>query len=174
MTRVGRPPITSRVALLAAAREVGFQDAQGRVLSVGAVTRGVGVKYSTFYRHFPSIDDLVSAMAEDVLSTVEFPEPVGLAWDRYLREVAVRLHNVLIEHPGMAEAIQKLNTWPDSLVKEHARAEQVLAVNGFGPQDDLPPTAAQLVDAVFWTVLRLPPGHRLPAVDMLLVGAAAG
>lgn len=66
--RTGRPPLTDAATILSAARAIGYGD-----LTVGAVTKAVGVRYSTFYRHYPSLAALQSAMAAADLRDVDWP-----------------------------------------------------------------------------------------------------
>lgn len=95
--RTGRPPLTDRATLLAAARELGFSD-----LTVGAVTARVGVKYSTFYRHFPSLEALVAALVDDVVTDGVFPATDEGRWQEQMLAFAAATFDVMAEHPGLA------------------------------------------------------------------------
>ncbi|MET0188482.1 MAG: hypothetical protein ABW212_05750 [Pseudonocardia sediminis] len=127
--RTGRPPLTDRVAILAAARRIGFTG-----LTVGTVTAEVGVKYSTFYRHFASFEHLQSAMVDAVLSEAEFPAPEG-PWRSYLARTSARMVDLLTEHPGLAQVIITLPERPDRLVELFGQATQVLLGAGFDARD---------------------------------------
>lgn len=129
--RTGRPPLTDRATLLAAARRIGFVD-----LTVGTVTAQVGVKYSTFYRHFPSFEALVSALVDDVLAETEFPEP-ALPWQEHLSRTAAVLFEVLHRYPGMAQAVVSLPARPHRLVELFRHTTDVLLAAGFSGKDTI-------------------------------------
>lgn len=128
--RTGRPPLTDRATLLAAAREIGFSD-----LTVGAVTARVGVKYSTFYRHFPSLEALVAALADDVLTADTFPALGEGRWQEEILAVAAATFDVLAAHPGMGPALVRLPDAPETLMAAfHALTDRLLEA-GFGADD---------------------------------------
>ncbi|RZT88757.1 TetR family transcriptional regulator [Pseudonocardia sediminis] len=129
--RTGRPPLTDRTALLAAAREIGFAD-----LTVGTVTAKVGVKYSTFYRHFPSFDALLSAAVDEILAETEFPAP-GQPWQKYLTQTSATLFLLLHRHPGMAQAIVALPERPCRMVALFREMTDQLLEAGFTPRDTI-------------------------------------
>ncbi|MBP2369678.1 TetR/AcrR family transcriptional regulator [Pseudonocardia parietis] len=138
--RTGRPPLTDRATLLAAAREIGFSD-----LTVGAVTTRVGVKYSTFYRHFPSLEALVAALVDDVVTDAVFPDVEG-RWQEQLLAFAAATFDLMAEHPGLAPAMVRLPDEPDAIMTAFRRlSDQLLAV-GFTAEDAVlaAGTAAQM------------------------------
>lgn len=127
--RTGRPPLTDRTALLAAAREIGFP-----ALTVGAVTAKVGVKYSTFYRHFPSLEALLGALVEDVMEEAEFPEPAG-PWQDHLRGTCSALFDLFAKHPGLASAIVRLPELPRRALEAYQHMTDLMLAAGFTPED---------------------------------------
>ena len=127
--RTGRPPLTDRATLLAAARRIGFAD-----LTVGAVTSEVGVKYSTFYRHFPSFEALVSEAVDAVLVESTFPEP-GPPWQEFVAQTSATMFELLHDNPGLAQAIVSLPTRPQCMVQLFCRVTDVLLAAGFTPKD---------------------------------------
>lgn len=128
--RTGRPPLTDRATLLAAARELGFSD-----LTVGAVTARVGVKYSTFYRHFPSLEALVAALADAVLTEDSFPELGEGRWQEELLAVAGATFDMLAAHPGMAPALVRLPHAPALVVGVFRKLTDRLVEAGFSAED---------------------------------------
>ena len=128
--RTGRPPLTDRATLLAAARDLGFSE-----LTVGAVTTRVGVKYSTFYRHFPSLEALVAALADDVLTEDAFPSLGEGRWQEEVLAVATATFDVLAEHPGMAPALVRLPEAPGTLMTVFRALTDRLLEAGFGAED---------------------------------------
>ncbi|MBC3193159.1 TetR/AcrR family transcriptional regulator [Pseudonocardia sp. C8] len=127
--RTGRPPLTDRATLLAAARELGFSD-----LTVGAVTARVGVKYSTFYRHFPSLDALVAALVDDVVTDDVFPATEG-RWQEELLAFATAIFDVMTAHPGLAHALVRLPDAPEALLTAYRRLTDRLLEAGFSAED---------------------------------------
>lgn len=127
--RTGRPPLTDRTALLGAAREIGFPG-----LTVGAVTAKVGVKYSTFYRHFPSLEALVAALVEDVLAEASFPEP-GDSWQGHVRDWCSAAFDLFSKHPGLASAIVRLPELPRRAVEAYQQMTDLMLAAGFAPMD---------------------------------------
>lgn len=122
--KIGRPPLTNRAQLIAAARAYGFRD-----LSVGAVTRACGVKYSTFYRHFRSYDELVAALVDDVLAEVHWPA-AGLPWRQHLTALADALTDVTGRWPGLAAALSAMTDEPLRLADARVLACEVLVRDG--------------------------------------------
>lgn len=127
--RSGRPPLTDRAGLLAAARAIGFAD-----LTVGAVTARVGVKYSTFYRHFPSFETLLGAAVDEVLAETPFPEPAQ-PWQKHLVQTSATLFELLRRHPGLAQAIVALPERPDRLLALFRQTTDVLLEAGLDATD---------------------------------------
>ncbi|MEJ8279379.1 TetR/AcrR family transcriptional regulator [Pseudonocardia spirodelae] len=127
--RTGRPPLTDRATLLAAARELGFSD-----LTVGAVTARVGVKYSTFYRHFPSLEALVAALVDDVVTEDVFPATEG-RWQEQLLAFAAATFDVMAAHPGLAPALVRLPDAPAAMLGAFRRLTDILLEAGFTAED---------------------------------------
>ncbi|ALE72821.1 Transcriptional regulator, TetR family [Pseudonocardia sp. Ae168_Ps1] len=127
--RTGRPPLTDRATLLAAARDLGFSD-----LTVGAVTARVGVKYSTFYRHFPSLESLVAALVDDVVTDDAFPDTGG-RWQDQLLAFTGATFDVMAQHPGLAPAMVRLPNAPEAMLAAFRRCTDQLIAAGF-PADD--------------------------------------
>ena len=124
--RVGRPPLTDRAALLAAARELGFAG-----LTVGSVTAAVGVKYSTFYRHFPSLDALVTALVNQVCEDeLELPPP-GLSWQDTVLATCEALSRLVGRYPGMSAAVVALPELPSQVLEVYRRLTETLTAAGF-------------------------------------------
>lgn len=127
--RTGRPPLTDRATLLAAAREIGFAD-----LTVGTVTAKVGVKYSTFYRHFASFEALLSAAVDEVLADTAFPEPAQ-PWQDHIARTSAAMFDLLHRNPGLAHAVVALPERPGRLVALFRQTSDVLLEAGFDGKD---------------------------------------
>ena len=139
--RTGRPPLTDRATLLAAAREVGLTS-----LTVGAVTTRVGVKYSTFYRHFSSLEALLTAVVDEIYAEAEFPDPHG-RWQDYVIEMSGALFEVMAKHPGLALTVLRLPALPERAVEAYRRLTASLVTAGFD-QDEAALGATTILEMV--------------------------
>jgi AcrR family transcriptional regulator len=111
---------------LAAARELGFAG-----LTVGSVTAAVGVKYSTFYRHFPSLDALVAALVNQVCEDeLELPPP-GLSWQDTVLGTCEALSRLVGRYPGMSAAVVALPELPAQVLEVYRQLTETLTAAGF-------------------------------------------
>lgn len=115
--------------LLAAAREIGLAS-----LTVGAVTSRVGVKYSTFYRHFSSLEALLTAVVDEIFAEADLPDPHG-PWQDYVVEISGALFEVLAEHPGLAMTVLRLPELPERAVEAYRLLTDGLLAAGFDPDE---------------------------------------
>lgn len=132
--RTGRPPLTDRDTLMSAALRLGFPA------TVGAVTKAVGVKYSTFYRHFPTIATLTAACVDVRLDEGMWPDPLDASdWHTYLSEVAATLVALLNHYSHLDEALlsvalDKYSAAPRRL--DEAAAHGAARLHAAGLDDD--------------------------------------
>ncbi|TCK26870.1 TetR family transcriptional regulator [Pseudonocardia endophytica] len=123
--RLGRPPLTDRHALLAAARDIGFEG-----LTVGAVTAAVGVKYSTFYRHFPTLDAMVGSLVDLVFEKELQLSAPGGSWQDTVRDTCAELGQMLDRNPGMGAAVVALPELPIEVMAVYRRLTDALVGAG--------------------------------------------
>lgn len=128
LNRKGRPPLTDRRELLGAARELGFRD-----LTVGAVMSHVDRKYSTFYRHFRSLEEIRHALAVDVFDVVAWPAPGP--WRAHLAALADALTDVTVRWPGLTDTLAEMQHEPAVVADARGRATELLVAAGFDPDD---------------------------------------
>ena len=106
--RAPRKDAARNCALLIAAAVAAFQE-DGLGASVNAIAADAGVNIATLYRHFPTKDDLLVAVFDQVLAPLEIARDRALAGapgrslETFLRE-AVHLQ---AEHRGLIEAITR-------------------------------------------------------------------
>lgn len=148
--RLGRPPLTDRHALLAAARDIGFEG-----LTVGAVTAAVGVKYSTFYRHFPTLDAMVGALVDLVCEKELRLPPPGGSWQDTVRETCAELGQMLDRNPGMGAAVIGLPELPAEVLAVYRRLTDALVGAGV-PADRAALAAVYALETVTVTDLTTP------------------
>jgi AcrR family transcriptional regulator len=118
--RRGRPPLTSRDAILGAALEIGLDRA-----TTSAVAARLGVDQSTLYRHVASRDDMLDAAVDIAASRAVWPDP-GEDWAEYLRECARTLWEMFSSVPGLAQRLRGATSAPESLAAQAYRAVSYL------------------------------------------------
>lgn len=72
--------------------------------SMRALAGQLGVRPNALYNHVRSRDDLLDAVAEQFVATIELPgahEP----WPDWVTRVAIRLHTQLVWHPELADVL---------------------------------------------------------------------
>ncbi len=102
-TRSTRPTRLSRALIVDAALELtatpGVSD-----LTFRALGRELGVDHTAIYRHFPSKEALMGALADRLLERVGLllPADPAAAWREWLHEGALAFHDVFLAHPALA------------------------------------------------------------------------
>jgi len=76
-------------------------------LNMRALARRCGVATMTLYRHVRTKEDLMGALADRVLGELTLPTPGALTWQEALAAVFRSLHDLLVEHPELAEIAAK-------------------------------------------------------------------
>lgn len=105
--KTGRPPKTDAATLRTAALTIGFP------VTVGAVTEAVGVKYSTFYRHYPKVETLTAECVDVRLDEVAWPDSLDTGgWRNYLDQGAVALMALLKHYDGLPMALLAVHQAP--------------------------------------------------------------
>ncbi|MFE9748354.1 TetR/AcrR family transcriptional regulator [Saccharothrix saharensis] len=128
VTRMGRPPVADREAIVRAALEIGFSR-----LTVSAVGERLGISHSTLYRYFKNRDELAAAAVDEAVQAIEWPVPVD-GWRSFLHETAWahwRLHDA---HPGLAREITALRLTSPALVRRDNETGVHLLGFGFSPE----------------------------------------
>lgn len=136
--RRGRPPLTSREAILDAALEIGLDAA-----TTTAVAAHLGVDQSTLYRHIGSVEDMLDGAAAVAITRGDWPEP-GDDWAEYLRACAKTMWAMFRANPGLAQRLRLMSTVPAELVTQSYVVVQYLTARlGIGLRE-----AALIVDTI--------------------------
>jgi AcrR family transcriptional regulator len=112
--RAPRKDAARNRARLVAAAASAFRE-EGLGASVNAIARDAGVNVATLYRHFPTKDELVTAVLQEVLTPMKVARDEALARDddavlaTFLHE-AVRLQG---EHKGLIDALSREPSGPN-------------------------------------------------------------
>jgi AcrR family transcriptional regulator len=92
--------LTHELIVETALRMLSEHGAEG--LTARRLGLGLGADASTVYRYFNGMDDLVLAIADELMSrAVEHWQPVG-DWRADLRDLGMRIHSAYLAHPQAA------------------------------------------------------------------------
>lgn len=108
--RRGRPPLTSREAILDAVLAIGLDRA-----TTSAVAERLGVDQSTLYRHIANREEMLDAAVEVAAARVSWPEP-GEDWEEYLRDCAQAMWAVFSTTPGIVQRLRSMTSMPEAFV----------------------------------------------------------
>lgn len=101
--RTGRPPVTSRAEILAAARRIIDRDgATGLTLRGLAAELGIGT--ATLYRHVRDREDLLVQLLDELAGQIDLPAAADSPRDRILA-AATAVHDALASWPWAAEVL---------------------------------------------------------------------
>src|SRR5882762_103725 len=76
-------------------------------LSMRALASRCGVATMTLSRHVRTKEDLLGALADRELAELELPAPGTLTWQEQIATVFRSVHDLLLEHPELAEIAAK-------------------------------------------------------------------
>ncbi|GAA3648023.1 TetR/AcrR family transcriptional regulator [Microbacterium marinilacus] len=136
--RRGRPPLTSREAILDTVLELGLDQA-----TITSVSARLGVDQSTLYRHVDGVEDMLDAAVALAVARSDWPEPDD-DWAEYLRTCAQAMWRMFARTPGLAQRLREMKTVPDELVAQSYRVVEHLTTGlGFELRE-----AALIVDTI--------------------------
>jgi AcrR family transcriptional regulator len=101
--RTGRPPVTSRAEILAAARRIIDRDGWEK-LTVRRLAADLGVGTTTLYHHVRDKQDLLVQLLTDHAARTPRPDLPAEPRDRVVA-AAVAMHDVLVAWPWAAEVL---------------------------------------------------------------------
>jgi AcrR family transcriptional regulator len=85
------------------------------------VAKRLGVDHSSLYRHVRSREELVLAAAEQAIEALEW-RAADADWRLTLETLALAVWRLYQRHPGLAEALRRLETLPPSGLRAFAEA----------------------------------------------------
>ncbi|WP_210587186.1 TetR/AcrR family transcriptional regulator [Streptomyces sp. GESEQ-35] len=157
-----------------------IEEHGAEALSVRRLGRALGADPSSLYRYFRHTDDLMLAVADELIGrTLRIWRPTG-DWRADLRDLGLRMHAGALAHPraavlsshrvtGRAHEIQAVETiigvlreagFPDAEAVRiyHAFVDQALAFAALDSAERVLPKAARDAEAAVWraTYARLP------------------
>ncbi|MEV0324244.1 TetR/AcrR family transcriptional regulator [Streptomyces sp. NPDC050658] len=101
--RTGRPPVTSRAQILAAARRIIDRDGWEK-LTIRRLAAEMGIGATTLYHHIQDKEDLMVQLLGDHIGRMERPRMPGDPRDRIV-VAATAMHDALTAWPWAAEVI---------------------------------------------------------------------
>jgi AcrR family transcriptional regulator len=108
-------------------------------MSMRKLGQELGVTSMAIYWYFKGRDELVEAITDSVLGSIELPPDDGADWDERIRRFAWAVHDVLIEYPGIGDELLTHQNYPPSAVPLVEYSVGVLREAGF---DDLQSSTA--------------------------------
>jgi len=103
MTRTGRPPVTSRAQILAAARELIDRDGWEK-LTIRGLAGSLGIGATTLYHHVRDKEDLQILLVSEYAEQIPHPVLPSAPRDRIIA-AALALHGGLAAWPWVAEVV---------------------------------------------------------------------
>ncbi|MEM9607840.1 MAG: TetR family transcriptional regulator [Actinomycetota bacterium] len=125
--RPGPKPSISRTSIARAAVDVGFAG-----LTVKAVADQLGVTHGALYGHVADRDDLVLAAVEEVVASLDTPQPTA-DWRSFLQREAVAVWRMFAAHPGMYDELFGTGRVPLPLRERLAQLLAIMRGYGFDP-----------------------------------------
>ncbi|MFB9467122.1 TetR/AcrR family transcriptional regulator [Streptomyces cinereospinus] len=101
--RTGRPPVTSRAQILAAARLLIDRDGWEK-LTIRRLAAELGIGATTLYHHIRDKDDLLTLLLDQHVGQIERPELPRAPRDRIVA-AATAMHDALAAWPWAAEVL---------------------------------------------------------------------
>lgn len=101
--RTGRPPVTSRAQILAAARQLIDRDGWEK-LTIRRLAAELGIGATTLYHHVRDKEDLLLLLLDEYASQIPHPDLPSKPPDRILA-AALALHEALAAWPWAAEIL---------------------------------------------------------------------
>jgi AcrR family transcriptional regulator len=101
-------------------------------LSMRRLGGRLGVEAMALYHHFASRDELLTAIADQLLAPLDGLEPTE-DWSEACRRFATALRNVAVEHPATFRLVGLQPFDSSSALRPVERLLQVLVVRGFSP-----------------------------------------
>ena len=93
-------PLLSRILIIEAA--LALIDAEGlAALSTRRLARVLGVSGPSLYNHFPTMEDLLEAVADSVIAQIDIGPMTAAPWPQALSGWARSYHAALIAHPNL-------------------------------------------------------------------------
>jgi AcrR family transcriptional regulator len=123
-----RPPLT-RAEIVKTALRLRIADDAG-ALSMRRLAAALDVTPMALYRHFEGKDDILLAMADELLAEHALPS-AAVAWAAYLHELAVSLRGMLRTEPFVVSVFARRPVVSPAAQRRLATATSVLTRAGF-------------------------------------------
>jgi len=132
---LGTRPALNRADILQTALRVRLED-DARTPSMRRLAAELDVTPMALYRHFDGKDDILLAMADELLAEQDLP-PGDTPWQPYLRELALLLRSLLRSEPFVVGVFARRPVVSPAAQARLATATSVLTRAGFTHDDAL-------------------------------------
>lgn len=132
VTDAPRPALT-RTTILETALRVRLTD-DAHVLSMRRLAAELDVTPMALYRHFDGKDDILLAMADALLASLELPAP-DTDWQPYLRQLALQMRSLLRAEPFVVQVFARQPVVTTASQHRLATATAALVRAGFSEDD---------------------------------------
>lgn len=130
---VGARPALNRADILQTALRVRLED-DARALSMRRLAAELDVTPMALYRHFDGKDDILLAMADELLAAAGLPSD-DLPWPQYLRELALSMHALMRAEPYVVHMFARRPVVSEAAQHRLTAAMEVLVRAGFSEDD---------------------------------------
>jgi AcrR family transcriptional regulator len=130
---LGARPALNRADILQTALRVRLEG-DARTPSMRRLAAELDVTPMALYRHFDGKDDILLAMADELLAAQDLPAP-DTPWQRYLRELALLMRTLLRSEPFVVGVFAHRPVISPAALLRLASAKRVLTKAGFTDDD---------------------------------------
>ena len=130
---VGARPGLNRADILRTALRIRLDDAT-RTPSMRRLAAELDVTPMALYRHFDGKDDILLAMADELLAQQELPAN-DTPWPTYLHELALSMRSLMRSEPFLVGVFARRPVLTTAALQRLAIAKRVLIDAGFSPDE---------------------------------------
>lgn len=113
-------------------RAVGILDQYGLAdLSMRRIAGELGLQPSALYHHFANKQELLAAVADEVLVRGARPEPAELPWDRQVVALAHELRDAMLAYRDGAELVATVHAFGLGVQRPSTRLSAAIQAAGF-------------------------------------------
>jgi len=149
-------------------------DADGLdALTMPRLAERLGVGTMSLYRHIDDKDDLVNAVAEQVLSGVRVPDGASDDWQGRVVGYLLALREQALAHPALSRILADRGLTVGPVFDQLEQAHTILLAAGFSQSDAVRAFYSLLTYVFGFVMWELPRVHRQPAATYTTAWADA-
>jgi AcrR family transcriptional regulator len=132
-------------------------------LTMPRLAERLGVGTMSLYRHIDDKDDLINAVAEQVLSGVRVPDGAPDDWQGRVVGYLRALREQALAHPALSRILADRGLTVGPIFDQLEQAHAILLAAGFSPSDAVRAFYALLTYVFGFVIWELPRVHQQPA-----------